>query len=83
MSIGARTKAGNTTIMTDLADKYSGMTAVVQLAVVNSGKTSYVTLGSVNLDDLGEGSISTKRVIVKGQKVRVTVAGKVIKTVTK
>ena len=83
MSIGARSKAGNTTIKTDLANKYSGMNAVVQLVVVKSGKTSYVTLGSVNLDDLGKGSINTKRVIAKGQKVRVTVAGKVLKTVTK
>jgi hypothetical protein len=59
------------------------MKAVVQLVVVKSGKTTYVTLGSVSLDELGKGSIKTKRVIAKGQKVRVTVGGKVLKTVTK
>jgi hypothetical protein len=83
MSIGARTKAGNTTIKLDLADKYFLRKATVQLIVVKSGKTTYVTLGTDYLDDLGKGSIKTKTVIAKGQKVRVTVAGKVIKTVTK
>ena len=83
MTIGVRSKAGYTTIKTDLADKYSGMKAVVQLVVVKSGKTTYVTLGTVYLDELGKGSTKTKTVIAKGQKVRVTVAGKVIKTVTK
>ena len=83
MSIGARTKAGSTTIETDLADKYSGMNAVIQLVVVKSGKTSYVTLGTVSLDEVGQGSIKTKTVIAKGQKVRATVGGKVLKIVTK
>jgi HK97 family phage major capsid protein len=83
MTIGVRSKSGYTTIKTDLADKYSGMKAVVQLIVVKSGKTTYVTLGTIYLDELGKGYTQTKTVIAKGQKVRVTVAGKVIKTVMK
>jgi hypothetical protein len=83
MTIGARTAAGKTTIKLDLADKYLGMQAIVQLIVVKAGKTSYVTLGTVYLGDLGKGSVVTKTVIAKGQKIRVTVAGKVLGTVIK
>ena len=83
MTIGARAANGYTTIKVDLADKYSGMKAVIQLIVVKSGKTTYVTLGTGTLTSLGKLTAKTKTVIAKGKKVRVTVAGKVIKTVTK
>ena len=68
----------------NLADKYSMFEAVVELAVVKNGKTTYVKLGTIDMDDEGIGMLRipfTAPVLIEaGQKVRVKIGNRVIVT---
>jgi hypothetical protein len=58
--------------------------AVVELAVVKNGATTYVKLGTIDMDDEGMGMLRvpfTATVTIKtGQKVRVKIGNRVIAT---
>jgi uncharacterized OB-fold protein len=58
--------------------------AVVELAVVKGGVTTYVVLGTIDMDDEGMGMLrvpfSSTNTIKVGQKVRVKIGNRVIAT---
>jgi membrane protein involved in colicin uptake len=74
-----KTVTGKTSIALNLADKYSGAIMELQVRTVVSGKVKFVRLASATITRAdGVLTVGTKAKLVKGQQMRIVIAGKVV-----
>jgi hypothetical protein len=67
----------------DLADNYFGFIGYVYLGTTKAGVTTYKEFDFFLVEnENGKLSFTTKAKIVKGQKIRIVISDKVVKTIT-
>jgi len=79
LAVGPR-KAGLTPVKVNLANIYRNKTAVIRVSIDGG---SFSTFGSGRLNSKGDATIGSSKAIPTGAKVRVTIDGTVIVTITR